>query len=316
MILDIFYYLFNRFTITLYALAMLLIVGAFATAKAIDPSSTLAIVLESTGYAIVAATLVASVVNFRYETSINNAFATVKGAEAARVTRIFSNRNAAMEDILRAMREARDCIDIVTVAGTTAAHLNGKMIQIVERVCSGERAVPARIQLLDPRSRYAIERSLREENEDFPPKNPAAFAYSSSTLCANTIESLSELENLLKDARCAVSVRLYNSPPMVWYVRVDNRAFVEQYHYGVPADQIKSHLTRCLGKSVPILEFEVDSKLGAVYSSHFDYVWERAATRNVRLGTKQKVLQDLEKTDWTALYTRESHDEDARLDLP
>lgn len=210
-------------------------------------------------------------------------------------------------------------IDLLCISGTDLLQPNTPLLEELGRQCQAHSSVTVRVLLLDPRSRYAVERCLREENETMIPSGQ--FDYPNKKLCEDTLLALRQLEKILEDvgghdsSHFNLKVRLTNCAPMMLYLRLGERALVEQYHLGLPRSQVSSRFTRCLGKSVPVVEVSIDSQLAHVLGSHFDYLWDRAAGRELYIGATNALQSSLSKQDWLASYRHDDESWENLLDF-
>ncbi len=300
--------IFNRTTAVLYLVGITaLALGLYLAPDQAPAASWLGKilrVLEPLGYSILITTLVASVLNYSFQTAIQDRFAIVKGAEGAQVRRLYADRQAALQEIELEAQRANRQIDILCVSGTDLVQPNTAVLAEIGRRFRDKSGVKIRVLILDPRSRYAVERSVREEAENFPPPNPQQFDYPNKKLCEDTLLALRQLQTIIDESASnnpepfQLSVRLYNSAPMMFYLALDDRVFVEQYHLGIPTSQSGIPFTRCLGKAVPTVEVPVSSELGHTIENHFKYLWERSAAREMNIGAYEKIVSSLNSTDW------------------
>lgn len=314
-------YLANRHTLLLYAIALaVLVVGEIP--HPMPPQGLLGRLLGVTstiGFGIIVSTLVASVLNFGFQTAVHNAFAIVKGAEGARILRIFATRSEAIAPIADQAERANRHIDVLCVSGTSLLHRGCRVLKELGRRHNDSASAQIRVLILDPRSRFAVERSLREEGKGTPCDNPSAFAFAEMNLCRDTLESLRQLEKILRapseahDYSC--QVRLYNSAPVAMYVRIDDRAYVEPYHHGIPKAQIGSPFTKCLGKAIPVVEVSADSELGHVMQSNFDYLWQWSRNRELRSGSANQIEKSLSDINWLDRFIKLEMEERELLSL-
>jgi hypothetical protein len=299
--------IFNRATVTLYfSGAVILALALYIEVSGIPNSIWLerfCRLLGPLGFSLLITAIVASVLNHSFQLTIENRFAIIKGAEGARVIRIYANREAALEEINIEAQRANRKIDILCIAGTDLLQPRTAMLDEIGRRFQDRSGVKVRILILDPRSRYAVERSLREENQNFSIKNYQEFDYPNKKLCEDTLLALRQLHKIIDiSAKChpapfELAVRLYNSAPMMMYLALDDRIFLEQYHLGIPKSQM-GPFTKCLGKAVPIIEVSVFSELGDVLSGHFDYLWDRSSGRELSDDSYDKISASLKSIDW------------------
>jgi hypothetical protein len=267
-------------------------------------------ILKVFGSGIFITTLVSSILNFHFQKDIHSNFSIIRGAEGAEVKSIYENRSSAMLEINNEFQKARsNDIDLISVSGTDFFQPNCPILRELNRMSSNNSNVNVRILLLDPRSKHAIDRSLLEEGVDLSKTEVNSIDYPNKKLCQDTLLTLRQLEWVLEDkieknsANFKIEVRTYDTAPILLLAHVNNRVFVEQYHYGIPEDERKSNFTKCLGKRVPLLEFSAASSPGLLWLSHFNYLWETSREQKVSPGYSNFLRKALlEKKCWLNVY--------------
>lgn len=305
-------YMFSPTNRALYVVGLLAVLaGMYLTPAPELPPPLYVRPLEPLGYTLLITTLVAAALNHSFQSSIEARFSIVKGAERAGITRLYSNRTEALAEIADQAERANNQIDILCVSGTSLLHGECRVLTEIGRRYKNRNSITVRILILDPRSRFAIERSLLEEGFGAPNSDTSRLNYPDLHLCDDTLDSLRQLEKVLKNPTgnavpgspsYSCRVRLYNSAPVAMYVRIDRRAFVEQYHYGIPRAQLDSPFTVCLGKAVPVVEAATTSELGHVMDSTFEYLWEWSQYREVRAGDATRLHDSLKAGGWLARF--------------
>ena len=280
--------------------------------------------LEHLGLAVGVTTVVATALNYSFESALRHSFSIVKGAEGASIHRIFAHRDdEALQRMIQATADVGRQIDLLCVAGTSFLHAESKFLGLIEHRRQLNSNVEVRVLLLDPRSRYAILRCLREELKA-PGEIPKGFNYISRKLCSDILAAVRTVEDLQQHTPVSsknesphfhLKVRLYNAPPKLMYLRVDDRAFIEQYHDGIPSDQLSSALTKCLGKSVPVYETSSNSKQGKAYASFFQFLWDASEGREIRPGSYEELNQSLASRDWVDYHLGRLREEAELLDF-
>lgn len=71
-----------------------------------------------------------------------------------------------------------------------------------------------------------------------------------------------------------VGIELYDFDPIIFIMGFDSSMFVEQYHFGKPKGLVEPN--SCIGKRVPVLEYNKGSNGYAFYKAHFEYVWKHS----------------------------------------
>jgi hypothetical protein len=299
---------FNRTTIVLYVIGLVFLVLGLYLSPDFSPSVSwydrALPLLNPLGYSLLITTLVASILNYSFQAAIQDRFAIIKGAEGAQIQRLYTNRMTALSAIGPESQRANRRMDILCISGTDLVQPNTEVLAEIGRRFRDRSGIKIRILLLDPRSRFAVERSVREEGQDYPPQNPQQFDYLNKKLCEDTLLAVRQLQTIIDEsvsknpAPFNISVRLYNSAPMMLYIALDDRVFIEQYHLGVPTSQSGIPFTRCLGKAIPLVEVPSASELGHTIDSHFEYLWRRFVTHELSVGSYDRIVSSLKSKDW------------------
>lgn len=276
------------------------------------------------GLAIAVTTIVTTYLNKSFEAQIKDEFSILKGAEAGSIKAIYSARTSeALDRMMHRAKQVEKEIDLLCIAGTDFLHTQSELVRILDRRRKKGSNIVIRILLLDPRCRYAVMRFMREEGLDVSaPDLHARFVQ--SKLCQDIILSIRELGNILHGASKGnvkmfdLTLKMYNYAPKALYLRVDDQAYIESYHDGFPREQgdMDSKVTKCLGKAVPIIEFDARSNLGEIYRSHFDYLWNVSQEINLNDSTFLTMNKSLEAREWAKLQLQRQMEEDQLLKLP
>lgn len=99
------------------------------------------------------------------------------------------------------------------------------------------------------------------------------------------------------------------------FVRLDERVFVEQYHYGIPKAQVGSPFTKCLGKAVPVIEAASESELGHVMRDTFNYLWSWSEGRQLIRGGTRVLEESLAHEQWLSDFETLEKQEQKALQL-
>lgn len=180
---EFFRYIFSRTNLMLYVIGLALIVVGMALTSEVAqdgrpiPPSWLVRPLEPLGYALFLTALVAATLNFSFQSSIEAKFSIVKHAEASGVLRLFAKRSDALPEIAHQAERVHGTIDILCVSGTSLLQRNCPVLAEIGKRYTQNSSLAVRILLLDPRSRFAIERSLREEGFGQPNAHSAQRDY-------------------------------------------------------------------------------------------------------------------------------------------
>lgn len=244
------------------------------------------------GLSILITLLVAVVLNLDFQKSIHNNFQIIKGAEASHILKLYENRKNALPDIISDVERCSDSLDILAISGTSFFQPQCKILEQLEKWRENNTNINVRILLLNPISYIALERSLREEGKGF--NDVKEFDFFEKKLFQDTILSLRQLELILKliDDKSSfnLEVKLYNCNTFLLLVKIDNKIYKEQYHLGLPVEQIKSNLTKCLGKEVPVSFMKNTGDLGQLLISHFEYIWNIENTVGFYSGDINKII--------------------------
>lgn len=177
------------------------------------------------------------------------------------------------------------------------------------------RTVDVRVLLLNPSCEQAVYRSYRERL--FLHRGPGFSDYRSqrkfhvdSDLCRDTHSTLMRIrahvtalrERGVSPDTLRLHVRLYDSAPACFMLRVDDTVLVEQYHYGklVPPDQL-GRSQAILGKDMPLFEFiknpsslyepvPLKSPFGLL-EDHFRFAFEHAIPVDVTVSGEEDELE-------------------------
>ena len=69
-------------------------------------------------------------------------------------------------------------------------------------------------------------------------------------------------------------VRLYDLDPILFLMGFKTCMFVEQYHLGRAEQYVEP--MGCIGKHVPVIQYEWYSKAYSFFAAHYDYIWNNA----------------------------------------
>lgn len=122
----------------------------------------LALGLESIGLSIIITTLVTTA---SFEEKLHSSFQIIQGTTASKTENIFPNRPKAVKAINDRVKEIKKTIDILAIAGTDFFGMGCGVINELDERFRCKVNIHARVLLLDPRSYYAVERSLLEEKK-------------------------------------------------------------------------------------------------------------------------------------------------------
>lgn len=83
----------------------------------------------------------------------------------------------------------------------------------------------------------------------------------------------SELNSILSEHN-KIKLKLYQFDPITFLMGFDECVFTEQYHFGNPEGKVPAK--SCIGKRIPVIQYNKDSDSYAFYKSHFEYVWQNS----------------------------------------
>ena len=191
-----------------------------------------------------------------------------------------------MEEINSEFKKARRDVELLSIAGTNFFHIDCPIIYEIQQMCRYNVNCNLRILLLDPCSKHAIDRAIIEAGFDVFKEKITSFEYLQSSLWLDLYSSLNKLEKVLKKNKnnkvFKMKLRLYDTAPMLLMAHINNRVFLEQYHYGIIDDRKED--IQCIGRKVPVVEYSFDSYQGQLWKSHFDYLWNTSINREVYPG--------------------------------
>ena len=280
-------YTLTKYTVSLYLLStVLLLIDAFIPETFFIKSFSKVLTIFGTGIFIT--TFVTSILNFYFKTDIHRYFSVISGAEKSNILKIYPKRKYAVKEMESEFEKARGDIRLLSIAGTNFFHAESSILKSIDELCADDSNCNVQILLLDPRSKHAVDRSLIEEGFNVSTSPLEEFKYLNKTVWIHILTSLFMLEQILQDSEnknnFKIEIRTYDTAPILLYVQVNKRAFVEQYHYGITEEERKTSLTKCLGKKVPVMEFSTNSLQSQLWQSHFDYIWDTSADREIYPG--------------------------------
>lgn len=246
-------YIFTKYTVSLYLLSTIfLLLPSFLPAVGLlrFPFGIFNIV----GTGVLITTFVSSILNFYFQEEVKRHFSIISGAEKSGILRIYPSRRTAMREINFEFQKARGNIELLSIAGTNFFAPDCEILKELDRMCLNNSNIEVRVLLLDPRSKHAVDRTLLEEGVDISKNDIGKVDYTNKKLCEDILLSLRQLEGILEDRekKCntnfKLTIRTYDTAPTMLFVRVNDRAFVEQYHYGITEEDRKTKLTKCLRK--------------------------------------------------------------------
>ncbi|MDZ4064566.1 MAG: hypothetical protein U1E22_07860, partial [Coriobacteriia bacterium] len=92
----------------------------------------------------------------------------------------------------------------------------------------------------------------------------------------STVPWPNDLVKAVADA-CRCEVRLYDLDPIAFLMIFTDSLFTEQYHLGRP-DSVP--WASCIGKHVPVIEYEADAEAAEFLRCHFNWLWSRSAAQD------------------------------------
>lgn len=291
----------NRYVLSLYGISFIIILFGMVLFRESHKTAYDLSLVVGTGLFIT--TLVSSFFNYYLNLDINKYFSIISGSEKAGIKKVYANRDDVIKTIEKEIEKSRGNIDILAIAGTDFFQAKCEVLKELERMCTNNSNTNARVLLLDPRSYNAVRRALIEEGQEFNDMHE-------TELCRNCLSSLEQLEKIflhqnkikeskdIKEYKFFLTTRTYTTSPAFLYAKINDKIFLEQYHYGISNDEKKSSLRKCIGKKVPVLEFRRHSLSSQLYESHFEYIWERSKGREINKDFIKKVRDDITSNEF------------------
>jgi hypothetical protein len=179
------------------------------------------------------------------------------------ILEIYENRNAGSEAILNELQNKNNSsIRIVGISlrdfikGDQQFNIGWQDLK--KRITNNNVAV--KLLLLNPCCEQAIYRAESEERTE--------ALHRDRNLFIETNYVLSLLSNFLKtlDKNNALEIRIYNTSTNCFLMLTDSHVLVEQYYYQ------EALMMHCM----PLVKYDIQTKVGKEMNVHFDYVWEKA----------------------------------------
>jgi hypothetical protein len=303
-------YILTKYTVSLYLIStlLLLITTIVPMHKILKiPNEFFTII----GSGIFITTLVSSILNFYFQEEVKRHFSIISGSDRSGIVRVYPKRESAMPEINSEIQKARGRLKFLSIAGTNFFVPESRILNELYEMCNSDSNIEVKILLLDPRSMHAVDRTLLEEGINIPQVNISSIDYPNKKLCEDIILSIRQLEKILEEKdkkhkdNFKIEIRTYNTSPILLMVQVNDRSFIEQYHYGISEEYIETTLTRCLGKKVPIIEFQMNSLPYQLVSSHFEYLWWTSASRKIFPGSADFLLSEMkDRKVWLEIYNK------------
>lgn len=219
-----------------------------------------------------------------YQKEPANAISQLLSIPKSGISTIYPTRIEAYAQIVERLDSASQQICLMGISLRKFFHND---TDINERIKSfkNKNAIPWRVLVLDPESEQAIFRSIREQEGMYggvltqeEGKHYSALEikdlldkirpiYVKSKLYKDVERTNDDIELSLKKRGFDIHLRYYQAAPVCFMALIDDRLFIEQYHYGATSD------TR-VAEQVPVFEFSRGSAMYYQMDGHFRYVWE------------------------------------------
>lgn len=307
---DFLNYILTKYTVSLYLLSTLILL----TPTMLPLQTLLKIPNELfmvIGTGILITTLVSSILNFYFQEEVKRHFSIISGSDRSGIVRIYPKREDAMPEINSEIQKAHGTIKVLSIAGTNFFIPEVPVLKGLYQLCNSDANIEVKILLLDPRSKHAVDRTLLEEGIDVQQGDISGIDYPNKKLVEDIILSIRQLENIVEE-KCSkgrnnfnIEIRTYNTAPIMLFIQINERSFVEQYHYGISEEDVETTLTKCLGKKVPVIELQRKSLPCQLMGSHFEYLWWTSASRTILPGSAAFLRKEMiEKKVWLEVYNR------------
>ncbi len=212
-----------------------------------------------------------------------------KGIHQCGIINIFDNSDIARKRMQWLLEHAKDKVDIQGIS--LHSFFDGGALQKGLQKLAEKGNVAIRILFLDPKSPQASYRSFREYllKKDSPEMTFEQFEKVSDRLNDRLhIDTQGSIEQATRIARLSklFQMKLYESAPSCFLLRVDDTVLVEQYNYGKLGKDF-AVASPSLGKDMALIEYTRNPK--DVYeqesvrqsfdliADHFDFVFEKCA---------------------------------------
>jgi hypothetical protein len=181
---------------------------------------------------------------------------------------VFTDPIKARDRIVHLLKSANERVSIQGIS-LHSFFEHGPLCEALTILVENKKA-DLEVLLLDPKSDQAQYRSFKESLLSFKDQKFETFLHEGehekSLLYTHTERTIQSIRCMVNDIRKSkgsnwvprLKLALYDSAPSCFVLRIDNRVFVEQYHYG----KIQKEKRGILGKEMPLMEFcQTPSKL-------------------------------------------------------
>jgi hypothetical protein len=201
------------------------------------------------------------------------------------ITHIYPTRIEAYTEIVELLDKASQHVNLMGISLRKFFH-NDTDINEKIKSFKNRNAIPWHVLVLDPESEQAMFRSIREQEgmyrEALSEEEGKYYSvveikdslekirpvYIKSKLYKDVERTKDDIEfSLIKQRGFNIELRFYQAAPVCFMALIDDRLFIEQYHYGATSD------TR-VAEQVPVFEFSRGSSMYYQMDGHFQYVWK------------------------------------------
>jgi hypothetical protein len=206
-----------------------------------------------------------------------------RSADCAGIVHIYQDREAASEDVLKAVGNAEKRVWLIGIAFTGEPDLS----HLISRILLSKQKHPhvdIRLLLLDPLKSPAVFRAILEspantlesiltEARRDPPNMMPLLNQQLYLDCAHAAGTLANLDNSFLQR-----VKYYAHTPTAWMIIADSIAYFQPYSLGRPPKYgIKNGR---FGPHMPVFKLKANSDAGTfeVFYDHFDKLWSTSDT--------------------------------------
>ncbi len=184
-----------------------------------------------------------------------------RGMHECGAVNVYTNSDRARDRIVYLLARAEHRVSIQGISLISYFKV-GALREVLSGILEASK-VDVEVLLLDPLSDQAKLRSYRERLFESPsqsfPDYLATGEHEKSDLYHDTNRTMENIRHMVADIRRKkgapwtprLTVKLYDSAPACFVVRIDDHILVEQYHYG----KIAADTRAILGKDMPLVEY-------------------------------------------------------------
>ncbi len=223
-------------------------------------------------------------------------FKIIKACDTAKIDSIFVSRLKDKNNLQEAIDKVAKSSQEITLLGVAFPSLfdpsESHTYNITDKI--RDHSFKIRILLLNPKSEAAkrrneIERghqTIDQINHTLDTNIVSTVIMRFDNLLSNNTElkkritqmcnnsaSVNDISKILSEYN-KISVRLYDFDPIVFLMGFDECVFSEQYNFGNPERIVDPK--SCIGKHIPVIQYNKNSDSYAFYKCHFEYVWKNS----------------------------------------